>query len=115
MSWLLAHFIGDYLLQTDDMAANKKTSSLWCAWHVLCYMLPFLLCGLADWQLALIAWQHYTQDRTGFIVWLMRVKGSEQFARPPMAPWSIIVMDNIVHCTYIAFVVWAGSAIRSSI
>ena len=54
----------------------------------------------------LIGIQHFTQDRTGFIIWLMKIKGSEEFAKPPMAPWSIIVTDNIMHVLFIALVVY---------
>lgn len=104
MSWILAHLIGDYLLQNDWMALNKKSKSWICAVHVATYMLPFLFCGFAWWQLALIAGQHYLQDRTNFIMWLMKVKGSEGFATGPCAPWSIIVTDNIIHILFIAFI-----------
>lgn len=101
----LAHFVGDYLLQTDAMAAQKKRSSLWCMAHVAAYMLPFLVCGLAWWQLALVAVQHYAQDRTNFVVWLMRVKGSPGFAN---VPWGVVVTDNTLHVLWIALIVALG-------
>jgi hypothetical protein len=104
MHWIYAHLIGDYLLQNDWMALNKKKSSWICAVHVAAYMLPFLLCGLSWWQLALIAVHHFAQDRTNFVVWFMEIKGSEQFASGPCAPWSIIVTDNIIHILAIAAV-----------
>jgi hypothetical protein len=105
MPWIYAHLIGDYLLQNDKMALGKKVSSWWCLAHVLAYMLPFLFCGFSWPQLALIAAQHYAQDRTGSIVWFMKWKGSEGFATGPCAPWSIIVTDNVVHTLWIAAVV----------
>ena len=108
LSVFLAHFFGDFILQTDFLATKKKVSSLFCGIHVVSYMLPFLLCDLALWQFLLIAAQHFIQDRTNFVVWFMRVKGSAEFAKPPMAPWSIIVTDNILHILFIAFVVWLG-------
>jgi len=104
MNWIFAHLIGDYLLQTDWMAAGKKRSSAICAVHVLAYMIPFLFCGLEWWQQVIIAVQHFAQDRTGFIVWLMKIKGSEKFSQPPMGPWSIIVTDNIIHVLFIAYI-----------
>jgi len=105
MSPYLAHFIGDYLLQTDWMAVGKKRSTWICVAHVTAYMVPFLFCDLSFWQFQAIWFQHFFQDRTNFIVWLMRMKGSPNFAEPPMAPWSIIVTDNIIHILWIAFVV----------
>ena len=105
MSWLLAHFVGDFLLQTDWMAANKKKSSLVCLFHIATYLVPFLLTPLLWWQIGLIGIQHFAQDRTNVVVWLMRVKGSEDFTKPPCAPWSIIVTDNILHILWMALVV----------
>lgn len=105
MNPYIAHLIGDYLIQNDWMALNKKNHDWICAVHVLAYMIPFLFCGLNEWQLGLIACQHFFQDRGGFIVWLMKVKGSEKFATGPCSPWSIIVTDNVVHVVWIALVV----------
>jgi len=104
MHWIYAHLIGDYLIQTDWMATGKKRSSGICAIHVLTYLVPFLFCGLAWWQLTLIGVQHFAQDRTGFVVWLMKVKGSTDFATGPLSPWSIIVVDNVLHILWMAAV-----------
>ena len=102
--FIYAHLVGDYILQTDWMALNKKKSSIHCLIHVLFYMVPFLLCGFAPWQLLMIAAQHYAIDRTNFVLWFMDWKGSESFARGMCSPWSVIVMDNILHILWIAFV-----------
>jgi len=104
MHWIYAHLIGDYLIQTDWMALGKKRSSWICAVHVLTYLIPFLFCGLEWWQLALIGVEHFAQDRTGFVVWLMKVKGSAAFATGPCSPWSIIVTDNVLHVLWMAAV-----------
>lgn len=105
MLLIYAHLIGDYLLQTDKMAEGKKRSSWICLLHVLTYMIPFLWCNLSVCQFLLIGIQHFLQDHTTFIVWFMHIKGSTKFTEPPMAPWSIIVTDNIVHILWIALVV----------
>jgi len=34
---LFAHFLGDFLFQTNDMALNKSTSIKWLSLHVLAY------------------------------------------------------------------------------
>lgn len=104
MHWIYAHLLGDYILQNDWMALNKKKSSIHCLIHVLFYMVPFLLCGFMPWQLLLIAVQHYAVDRSNFIMWFMKWKGQETFATGPCSPWSLIVMDNISHILWIAFV-----------
>ena len=46
MHFIYAHLIGDYLLQTDKMALNKKSSHLWCLLHVLSYMIPFIFTNI---------------------------------------------------------------------
>lgn len=118
MHWIYAHLIGDYVIQNDWMAQNKKEKfmaskgALACFVHVVTYMIPFLLCGLAWWQLLLIALQHYLIDRTNFVIWLMEFKGSKQFAHGPCFPWSIIVVDNTLHILWMAFVVWSPSLLQ---
>ena len=109
MNWLIAHLIGDYVLQNDWMARGKKKSSWICTVHVATYMIPFLFIGLSWWQLSLIAVQHWLQDRSRFVGWYMHVFGKSEFAKPPMAPWSFIVMDNVFHLTWIAVIVGLGT------
>ena len=105
MHWIYAHLIGDFIIQNDWMAQHKKESSFRCLAHIVTYMLPFLFCGLSWFQLFLIAIQHYSVDRTGFVVWLMNIKGSRKFAEGPCFPWSIIVVDNTLHILWMAMVV----------
>jgi len=98
---VFAHLIGDYILQNDWMAQNKKKSSWACLTHVLFYSLPFIFFGIPLWIVGLIALQHFLQDRTNFVIWFMNAKGSALFSEPPMAPWSIIVTDNILHLLFL--------------
>ena len=105
MHWIYAHLIGDYLLQNDWMASGKKKNSWICTVHIVTYMLPFLFCGFSWLQLLLIAVQHWIQDRTNIVVYFMQVAGKKEFTQSPMAPWSIIVVDNIFHILWIALVV----------
>ena len=105
MHWIYAHLIGDYLLQNDWMALNKKKSTLHCLVHICCYMVPFCFCGLSWIQLVLIAVQHFLIDRTNFVSWFMKVKGQGEFATGICFPWSQIVVDNVLHILWIAAVV----------
>ncbi len=109
MEYLIAHLVGDFLLQNDWMAKGKKRSSWICACHVLFYMMPFFFTELQWWQLLLIAIEHWIQDRTNLVTWWMKTVGQEDFSRPPMAPWSVILVDNTWHLLWIVFVLGLGS------
>jgi hypothetical protein len=104
MHWIYAHLIGDFLLQTDWMARGKKFSSWVCFIHVITYMVPFLLTSLNWWQLLFIGIQHFIQDRTDFVLWFMKNTGKDEFTMPPHAPWSVILVDSILHILFIALI-----------
>lgn len=71
---LLAHLVGDYLLQSDWMAA-EKLKRLWPAVvHGAFYTLPFLLITL-DWRaLLIIAGTHIVIDRWRLARWMSWAK-----------------------------------------
>ena len=106
MHWLYAHMIGDFILQSDWMAKGKKVNSWICAVHIFFYMTPFVFTGLPWVALAIIAVQHFIQDRTNFVSWSMILLGKPTFSQPPFAPWSIILMDQLYHILFVAFVVY---------
>ena len=104
---LILHAVGDYLIQNDWMAQNKKVMSwkgeLACQVHCITYSLPFLFIG--SWQAVLAIYlTHYAIDRSKFVMWFMRVTGKSDFAKPPLGPWSIFAVDNTFHlvCNYLA-------------
>jgi hypothetical protein len=99
VSAIVGHLVGDYLLQNDWMALNKKQRSFPCAVH--CAIWTACVVGFAQWPLwtaAPLFVTHFIQDRTQIIVyWMTKVNRQAKFAEPPMAPWSIIVVDNVWH------------------
>ena len=103
---IIGHMVGDYLLQSDYLAENKKKSSFVCAIHCLIWTLSVMtLAGWWRWWVfpALFI-PHFAQDRTGFVLWYMRTSGAKRFAEPPLAPWSLIVVDNTFHLLTLAVV-----------
>ena len=102
----LAHLIGDFIIQTDWMAKNKKHSSFAALVHVLAYLLPFIFTGLAWWQMLLIGVTHFAQDRSSFVAWWMRV-----WKKVPDENWGIIPLsvDQVFHLLIIQIVIWLGS------
>lgn len=112
---LVAHAVGDYLLQSDWMAA-RKTSRLWIALvHGVTYALPFLLLSPSPAALAVIVGTHAVIDRwrlARFVVfaknWLAprawwhpwsECSGTGYHRDRPafLAVWLLIIADNVLH------------------
>jgi len=134
---LVAHAVGDYIIQSDWMADNKRKSSIAAAIHATTYTLPFLLITLSLPALAVICVSHFLVDRFGlarFLVWLKNgpltfvlIDGPGRegqldlqwvpitptgyaTTKPPfLAVWLFIIADNIVHviCNAIALAVFS--------
>ena len=103
---IVGHLVGDYLLQNDWMALNKKKHSLPCAVHATLWTLA--VCAFAGWwslpAIAVLWITHFLQDRTGIILfWMTKINRQAEFTKPPSAPWSIMVVDNVWHIV----VLWA--------
>lgn len=96
---LVGHLVGDYILQNDWMARNKKDRSLPCFVHCALYTLAVAAFSLfrvpLPW-LAFVFVTHYAVDRSQVIAWWMKFNGQVSFARA-LAPWSSIVVDNVWH------------------
>ena len=70
---LVAHLIGDYVLQSHWMANEKTKHSVPALLHAIFYTLPFLLLTLNPAALAVIAVSHFIIDRwrlVRYLVWL---------------------------------------------
>jgi hypothetical protein len=109
---LVAHAVGDYLLQSDWMAQEKTKRTVAALAHVATYGLPFILLGASAWALMAIIASHFVIDRwrlARYVVWTKNWMGpnrpwAECSAtgyppdRPPfMAVWLLIIADNILH------------------
>ena len=70
---LVAHLVGDYILQSHWMATEKTKRSAAAAVHAICYTLPFLLLTQDLVSLVVIAASHFAIDRwrlVRYLVWL---------------------------------------------
>jgi hypothetical protein len=95
---LVGHLVGDYLIQNDWMALNKKQSSLHCAVHCALWTLSVILfAGWPAWTAIPLFVTHFVQDRTQVISWWMDLVGQKAFRTGICAPWSSIVVDNVWH------------------
>jgi hypothetical protein len=64
------------------------------------------------WGLLVCFLVHWPTDRFRLARWwMLRVSGQKDFATGPLAPWSVIVVDNTWHLTTLFWIAWfAGRA-----
>ncbi len=108
MEQLILHLFGDFILQNDWMALNKKEKgfkgAIACFTHCLLYALPFLLItGLT--QVFLIFITDYIIDRYNFVTWFLSKRNGVDMSnfgfskdRPTfITVWLNIITDNAFH------------------
>jgi hypothetical protein len=110
---IIAHFVGDYVLQSDWMVKEKGRQWLAALVHVIFYALPFLFLTTNPVTLAVIAGTHMIIDRyrlARHVVWIKNYPwpGRKPWSEckktgfPPDVPnylstWLMIIVDNIIH------------------
>jgi membrane associated rhomboid family serine protease len=110
-----AHFVGDYLLQSDWMAQEKTKRWLPALMHGAFYTLPFLLITLNIWALLFICLTHIVIDRYRLVrqlIWLKNLlaprstwkswkecnaTGYDNDRPAWMTVWLMIITDNLLH------------------
>jgi hypothetical protein len=98
---LVAHLLGDWVLQTDWAAAKKMTNWWAMLEHLLTYHIALMLALALSTASAPIAWMtvgisfvtHGFLDRRWPVVWLMEHTGSQPFSRT----WGVIAVDQALH------------------
>lgn len=112
---ILAHLVGDYLLQTHWMAI-EKTNRWWPAIaHGLTYTIPYLFVTQSFWALFIICTTHIVIDRfrlARHFVWLknqlapkkyrpakseLKTTGYPAETPPWLSVWLMIIADNTIH------------------
>ena len=109
---LVAHAVGDYILQSDWMAQEKTKHTFAAVCHIAVYLVPFLLLTRSVLALAAIAGSHFVIDRwrlARYVVWVKNWMGANKpwaectaTGYPPDRPtwlttWLLIIVDNILH------------------
>ena len=104
MLQLIIHGIGDYFLQTDYQALNKKKAGwigLWaCLKHCITYSLPFLFIG--SWRAVLVIFiTHFIIDRTNLVSYLLAMKNNVKKKPVPDGKmgWSFPYMYDVTNGT----------------
>lgn len=94
---LIAHLVGDFLFQTHAMASKKRSSSLWCTFHVLIYAIPLALVGCEGLLLYSICMEHWIQDRFSVARRWMQLVGQSSEKDWPTGP---IIVDQVLHMVF---------------
>ena len=104
--WLLliGHWLGDYILQSHDIATKKTASNWWCVYHSLIYTLcvisvlgffwNFIYTNPLSWIIVFLT--HYPIDRYSIGYKIMELKGGPDFTNP-FAPIIYVWIDNGLH------------------
>lgn len=113
---IVAHLVGDYLLQSDSMALRKRTRFSYALFHALVYSVPFLFFrpSIAAWLV--IVGTHAWIDHLGlarYVVWAKNFLAPREDWPPPfarcaatgypdskpayLAVWLTIIADNTLH------------------
>src|SRR5688500_17592905 len=83
---LVAHIVGDYVLQSDWMATQKSKRSLPAVLHALAYGLPFVSLTRSPLALLVICASHFVIDRWRLARYVCFM--ANFLSPPPHAPWS---------------------------
>lgn len=105
---IVAHLIGDYILQSDWMANEKTKQSFAAGIHATTYTLPFVFITQSVPALAFILVTHFLIDRfrlARYVVWLKNGQWSSPVTatgysedKPAwLAVWLLIIADNTLH------------------
>lgn len=109
---MLAHLVGDYLIQSHWMATEKVKRWWPAVAHGITYTLPFLLVTRSLAALAVIAGTHVVIDRyrlARFVTWAKNqaAPADHRFDPTPtgypwqapewLAVWLLIIADNTIH------------------
>lgn len=121
--FFILHLLGDYVIQTDWMAKNKRTDLVAAALHAFVYSFPFMVYFLCSWQAAMLIFvSHLLIDHYGlarYVVfaknwvtdWSLNWKDCDKTGYPNDTPpwlsvWLLILADNTLHLifNYVALV-----------
>lgn len=84
----------------EERCSAYRRGHLACALHCTLYTLAVWACSFwwLPWWGLLTCWlAHFPVDRWRLARVFMRWTNHEKFATGPLAPWSIIVVDNTIH------------------
>lgn len=124
MTQLVAHLVGDYVLQTGWMALEKERRFLPAFVHAITYGVPFLfLDGISATAWVALVGIHFLIDRYAVARWVCWAKNqcapkSYRFAYDAagtgfhpgtpdyLSKWLLIIVDNTMHLVTNGMILW---------
>ena len=98
---IVSHFVGDFLLQSDEVAKSKSKSNLVLSKHVLLYGLPFLWLGVWFYIVTIVL--HFVVD------YFTSRASSYMYNRDIHWFFVIIGLDQMLHMiSLVGTVFWVG-------
>ena len=104
---VLAHMVGDYLIQSNWMANEKTKNTIAALVHATTYSAVFLLFHPSVLAMAVIVGTHFLVDRfrlARVVTWIKNgpwhprtATGYPDGTPPWMAVWLLIIADNVLH------------------
>lgn len=112
MPQLIAHLVGDYILQSHWMATRKMNEWLPAVLHTVLYTAPFIFLTQDVSKLLVICLSHLLIDRYRLANYVTRIKNwnwKTSTGYPDNTPdflsvWLMIITDNILHITINYFI-----------
>lgn len=107
---IVAHLVGDYIVQSNWMATEKTKRTIAAAVHAVTYTMVFLFLTRSPLALAFICLTHFAIDRwrlARFVIWFKNMPwqpwadcaatGYHKDVPPWLAVWLLIICDNTLH------------------
>jgi len=92
------HFVADFLLQNDEMAINKSSSSYWLTVHTLIYSIPFVIFGFKP--MVVIFASHWFVD-------FFTSRWTTKLFLAQKRHWFFVVigLDQAIHLTFLILII----------
>lgn len=118
--WLLiAHLVGDFLLQTEFQAVNKAKGRFFngaiiahCATYTICFIPVLMFLGAPLWWLAWVFGTHVVLDRRWPVVLWRRCIKRDSALGIEQTAWLTIALDQTFHLCVLAVIAGASAPFR---
>jgi len=112
---VVAHLVGDWLLQTEYQAMGKASGRFWnkalvahCLSYTVCFLPVLLLTNLSLLWLILIFGSHLLFDRRWPVIALRRLIKHDSPEGIKATFWVTVAMDQVLHVLVLAIIASLG-------